>query len=83
MSEKDVVVPVSILSKMAPDSPMLRGIDPYLNTTFNSAQIEFFIKKWEELGPRVEPDDRAVWQTVLDYAKRSLEPHVYLKFIGD
>lgn len=82
MSE-DISVPASILSKMASDSIMLKGIDPYLNTTFNNAQVEFFIKEWEELAPRVEPDDKAVWQTVLDYARRCLEPHVYLKFIGD
>jgi hypothetical protein len=82
MSE-DIGVPASILSKMKPESIMLRGIDPYLNTTFNNTQVEFFIKEWEELAPRVEPDDKAVWQTVLDYARRCLEPHVYLKFIGD
>jgi hypothetical protein len=82
MSE-DISVPASILSKMKPESIMLRGIDPYLNTTFNNAQVEFFIKEWEELAPRVESDDKVIWQTVLDYARRCLEPHVYLKFIGD
>jgi hypothetical protein len=84
VSEEDVIVPVSILEKMGPDSAMLRGIDPYLDTTFNPLQIElFFIKEWEDLASRVEPTDRAVWETVLAYAKRCLEPHLYLKFIGD
>jgi hypothetical protein len=80
---EDISVPGSILSKMGPGSMLLKGIDPYLNTTFNNAQVEFFIKEWEELAPRVEPEDQAIWQSVLDYAIRCLEPHVYLKFIGD
>jgi hypothetical protein len=80
----DISVPGSILSKMRPESIMLRGIAPYYNTTFNiSTQVEFFIKEWEELAPRVEPEDKAIWQAVLDYAKRCLSPHTYLKFIGD
>jgi len=55
-----------------------------LDTIFNSAQIElFFIKEWEDLAARLEPEDRAIWEAVLEYAKRCLEPHVYLKFIGD
>src|SRR5712691_2993168 len=81
---EDLIVPVSVLAKMGPDSVMLRGIDPYLDTIFNSAQIElFFIKEWEDLAARLEPEDRAIWEAVLEYAKRCLEPHVYLKFIGD
>jgi|SRR5450755_4566518 hypothetical protein len=79
-----VIVPVSLLSKMGPDAVMLRGIDPYLTTIFNSAQIELFlIREWEELASRVESEDRAVWEIVLVYARRCLEPHLYLVFEGD
>jgi hypothetical protein len=80
---EDLIVPVSILAKMGPDSVMLRGIDPYLDTTFNPLQIEFFIKEWEELAPRVEFKDKPIWETVLVYAKRCTDEVLYLKFIGD
>lgn len=80
----DLVVPVSILEKMRPDSVMIRGIDPYSDTVFNGTQIGlFFIKEWEDLGSHLEPKDKAIWHAVLDYAKRCSKPHLYLKFIGD
>ena len=83
MSE-DLVVPASVFSKMRPDSVMLQGIDPYLDTTFNSTQIVFFIKEWEILAPGPElPEDNAIWEKVLEYANRCLESHRYLKFLGD
>jgi hypothetical protein len=80
---EEIVLPVSILSKAGKNAVMLQGIDPYLVTVFNSAQIEFFLKEWEALASLVEPEDKATWQTVLEYAKRCLEPHLYLEFIGD
>jgi hypothetical protein len=43
----------------------------------------FFIKEWEDLAPRLEPEDRAVWETVLAHVKHCLEPDLYLMFIGD
>jgi hypothetical protein len=80
---EDVVLPVSILSKAGKNAVMLQGIDPYSITVFNCAQIEFFLPEWEGLAALVEPEDKATWQTVLEYAKRCLEPHLYLEFIGD
>ena len=85
VSGDDIDVPFRILDRLPPNTPMLRGIDRYQDTTFNGMQLEFFVQEWETLASQItNPDDKAVWEKVTACANRCVEePHLYLKFIGD
>lgn len=85
LSDDDVVVEFRIMDDLPPGLIMLQGIDPYQNTTFNNAQLKFFLRVWETLAFRLTTaEDKLAWERVRSFAQRCLEePHTYLKFIGD
>lgn len=64
------------------DFALLRYIDAYGDTYFNTIQMHDFISDWEKLNP---PDhQREQWALVLVMAVRCRdEVHLYLKFAGD
>jgi hypothetical protein len=85
VSREDYAVPFTVLASVSPKSVMLQGIDRYCDTTFNSLQIKFFLKEWDALAETLTEDEhRQAWKKVRDYAEQCMvEPHLYLKFIGD
>jgi len=65
--------------------PLLSGIDPYADTTFNSLQMERFISEWDRLAelaasPRLVDTMVRVRQFAETVQKT---PHLYLRFVGD
>jgi hypothetical protein len=67
------------------DSPCLRFIDPYGDTTFNQLQLPVLIRELERaIEIAAEPSVRSHGQALLALARRaSAEVHTYLKFYGD
>jgi hypothetical protein len=65
--------------------PLLRYIDPWGNTVFNSLQIDDFIVEWNGVKERaLLLGQSRQWETILKMAEKSKEePHLYLWFQGD
>ncbi len=63
----------------------LRFIDWYGDTVFNRLQIPTFLIEWERIKVKAESDEeRELIHRIEKLARDSqLEPHFYLKFIGD
>jgi hypothetical protein len=62
---------------------LLKYLDPYGDTTFNSLMFEDFIKDLNKLKELL-PADKEQIDTVISYAKKCSEDvHTYLKFYGD
>jgi hypothetical protein len=62
---------------------LLKYLDPYGDTTFNSLMFEDLIRDLTKLKELL-PGDREQIDTVMNYAKECNEGvHVYLKFYGD
>src|SRR4051812_49236527 len=85
LSGNDIVVDFKTLDDLPSSSVILRGIDPYGDTTFNGLQLDFFLREWELILARLKTDEEKLrWEQVRDYARRCIkEPHTYLQFIGD
>ena len=86
------VVPDSemILSRLVLHSPeientiCLRFVMPYANTTFNQAQLPVLLSELGALRPSLDAKSLAFVDSVISLAKEAnLEPHLYVKFIGD
>src|SRR5437879_677468 len=84
LSGNDIVIEFKILDDLPTNSVMLRGIDPYGDTTFNGLQLDFFLREWDLILQRLKTDEEKLkWEQIRNYAKRCVtEPHEYLKFIG-
>ncbi len=82
---QDLDLPSRLLERLAPECILLKGIDPYADTTFNGLQARVLLEEWEALALRLTKDaDREVWRKVRTYIERCLqEPHLYIKFIGE
>jgi hypothetical protein len=67
------------------DSPCLRFVDPYGNTTFNGLQLRVLIGELEraiQIAPH--PQVKSHGEALLALARQaSAEVHTYLKFTGD
>ena len=62
---------------------LLKYIDFYGDTTFNTLQLQDLIADFEQLKPKVE-DQTGIIQQIIDLARRSQnEGHTYIKFYGD
>ena len=65
--------------------PCLSVIDPYGDTTFNRLQLDPFLEEWTRLRERASNNDqkRMIDNVEALARKCKLEPHLYLKFVGD
>jgi hypothetical protein len=62
---------------------LLKYLDPYGDTTFNSLMFEDLVNDLNKLKELL-PADKEQIDTVISYAKESNEDvHTYLKFYGD
>jgi hypothetical protein len=62
----------------------LQFIDPYGDTTFNRYQTRVLIKEIAEVRDGVDSATRDYFDKILRVANLALvEPHLYVKFIGD
>lgn len=62
---------------------ILKYLDPYDDTTFNSQMIKDLVLDLEELKTYL-PNDKNRINEVIELAKTCLdEPHTFLKFYGD
>ena len=64
--------------------PLLRGVDPYTDTYFNSHQAGWLIPELESLRARASEDEQQLIDDVIDLARECRqEPHRLLVFVGD
>jgi hypothetical protein len=65
--------------------PMLRFIDPYGNTLFNTNQMFGFLSEWDRLIGAINDDEISKFMMrVRSMAERCQKnPHTFLRFIGD
>jgi len=68
-----------------PDFCCLRFLDPYGDTTFNRLQVAEVIREMDEIASNgVDEEALAAMDAVRKLAGQvKIEPHLYLKFIGD
>src|SRR5687767_6049566 len=65
------------------DFILLKYIDFYGDTTFNTLQLDYLIGDFEKLKPMLV-SQREIIQQIINLAKRSQdEVHTYIKFYGD
>jgi hypothetical protein len=88
--EAELLDPGNLTAKLtAPftgsDSPCLRFIDPYGDTTFNQLQLPVLIGELERaIEVATDPRVKSHGEALLELARKaSSEVHTYLKFYGD
>ena len=65
------------------DFILLKYIDFYGDTTFNTLQLDDLIGDFERLKP-MNPSQSEIIQQIIDHAKKCQdEVHTYIKFYGD
>src|SRR5690349_15069941 len=86
----EVIPPNAILNRILPkyddaSFPLLRYVDPYDDTIFNSSQMRGFVEEWDRLI-QTAPDEETL--LFLERVRRMAEdcqknPHTFLCFVGD
>lgn len=81
---------IHVLARVLPDSahpklPLLSHIDKFGDTTFNRLQVEALLVEMDLLYAQdLTPEERRIIQSIQRLASDCLvEPHRYLKFLGD
>ncbi len=76
--------PFDVIEERRQEFRLLRGIDAYADTYFNSIQMRDLWMELAELAQPFEGETRDVLEALIDMAQKgSEEPHNYLVFIGD
>lgn len=75
--------PISFEKMQSEKFKLLKYIDPYDDTTFNSRMCRDFIADLKELR-KEDSSDKEQIDELLDFASICVnEPHTYIKFYGD
>lgn len=77
-------------SKMLPDIasddfPLLRGVDEYDDTVFNSLQMTWLLQELKRLRETAGSEDQArLLEQIIGLGEQcAANPHTYLTFLGD